>query len=105
MQQIGATNSIEIDKSIQQLGAVFLVNDIGPLSYISSVEALFDGHDMFLTQRKYVADLLQWVHIHEAKALFNSYENHFILSKFDSSDFSDPQLYHNTIDALHYLGS
>jgi hypothetical protein len=59
IQQLGATNSIEIDESIQQLGAVFLVKDLGTLSYFLGVEALVDGHDMFLTQRKYVADLLQ----------------------------------------------
>lgn len=59
----------------------------------------------FLTEIKYVAGLLQWVHIQEVKPCSTPISTTCILSKFDSSDFSDPQLYHNsTVGALHYLG-
>jgi hypothetical protein len=59
---------------------------------------------MFLTQRKYVADLLQWFHMHEAKPCSTPMSTPCFLSKFDSSDFLDPHLHRSTIGALHYLG-
>jgi histone deacetylase 1/2 len=52
------TSSTEINNFIQRLGNVFLVKDLGILSYFLGVEALFDGPDLFLTQRKYEANLL-----------------------------------------------
>jgi hypothetical protein len=64
---ITRTSSTEINNFIQRLGDVFPVKDLGILSYFLGVEALFDGLDLFLTQRKYVANLLQRVNMHEAK--------------------------------------
>ena len=64
---ITRTSSTEINNFIQRLGDVFPVKDLGILSYFLGVEALFDRLDLFLTQRKYVANLLQRVNMHEAK--------------------------------------
>ena len=101
---ITGTSSVEINVFIQQMGSVFPVKDLGKLPYFLSVEALFDGHDLYLSQRTYRADLLQRVNMHEAKPCSTPMSTTCALSKYDGTDFSDPQLYRSTVGALHYLG-
>lgn len=101
---ITGPSSDVIAKFIQKLGDIFPIKDLGTLSYFLDVEAFFDGLHLFLTQRKYVADLLQRVNMHEAKPCSTPMSITCSLSKFEGHDFSDPQLYRSTIGALHYLG-
>ena len=96
--------STKINTFIQQLGDEFLVKDLGVLSFFLGVEALFKGPDLFLTQRKYVANLLQKVNMYEAKPCTTPMSTTCHLSKIEGADFSDPQLYRSTVGALHYLG-
>ncbi|XP_041011342.1 uncharacterized mitochondrial protein AtMg00810-like [Juglans microcarpa x Juglans regia] len=100
---ITGTCSAEINLVIQQLGSIFPVKDLGKLSYFLGVEVLFDGHDLYLSQRKYVANLLQRVNMHEAKPCSTPMSTTYALSKYDGTDFSNLQLYRSTVGALHYL--
>ncbi|KAF5468810.1 hypothetical protein F2P56_012930 [Juglans regia] len=100
---ITSTSSKEIDLFIKHLGSTFPVKDLGKLSYFLGVEALYDGHDLYLSQRKYIADLLQRVNMHEAKPCSTPMSTTCTLSKFDGTDFQDQQLYRSTVGALHYL--
>jgi hypothetical protein len=56
-----------IDQLIYQMSIVFLVKDLRPLSFFLGVETLCQSHDIFLTQLKYIADLLQKVNIYKVK--------------------------------------
>jgi hypothetical protein len=56
-----------INQLIYQMSIVFLVIDLRPLSFFLGVETLCQSHDIFLTQLKYIADLLQKVNIDKVK--------------------------------------
>lgn len=80
------------------------MKDLGKFSYFLDVEALFDGHDFYLSQRTYIANLLQRVNMHEAKPCSTPMSTTCALSKYAGTNFSNPQLYKSTVGALHYLG-
>ena len=51
-------NQEAIDKVVQHLSQSFAIEDMGRLSYFLGIEVTSQGHDMLLSQRKYIFELL-----------------------------------------------
>ncbi|RVW91741.1 Retrovirus-related Pol polyprotein from transposon RE1 [Vitis vinifera] len=61
-------NNVEAAQTfIQQLSQRFSLKDLGPLTYFLGVEVTSHTNGLFLSQRKYIADLLNRTHMTEAK--------------------------------------
>ena len=60
---ITSKSNTAIQHVLQQLQSDFAVKDLGNLSYFLGVEVLRSTAGMFLTQRKYIADLLKRTHM------------------------------------------
>ncbi|KAF5480584.1 hypothetical protein F2P56_001320, partial [Juglans regia] len=98
------SNTKAIDQLIGTLSKFFSVKDLGQLSFFLGVETLRMGANLFLTQRKYIGELLRKVNMDNVKPCATPMATTCHLSKFEGVDFNDPQLYRSTVGALHYLG-
>ena len=88
---------------IGSLQLEFALKDPGPLHYFLGVEALSDSQGLFLTQRKYILDLLKRAHMVEAKSISSPMSSSTTLSQLTGEAFSDPSLYRNIVGSLQYL--
>uniref|UniRef100_A0A2N9HD82 Reverse transcriptase Ty1/copia-type domain-containing protein n=1 Tax=Fagus sylvatica TaxID=28930 RepID=A0A2N9HD82_FAGSY len=86
---------------IGSLQLEFALKDLGPLHYFLGVEALPDSQGLFLTQRKYILDLLKRAHMVEAKSISSPMSSSTTLSQFTGEAFSDPSLYRSIVGSLH----
>ncbi|KAH9689109.1 retrovirus-related pol polyprotein from transposon RE1 [Citrus sinensis] len=60
-------NSEELDSFIQQFNTVFALKDLGRLSYFLGIEVLYGQDCIYLSQKKYIGDLLAKVDMLECK--------------------------------------
>jgi hypothetical protein len=92
-----------VNRLISSLQQDFALKDLGPLHYFLGVEALPDPHGMFLTQRKYILDLLKRANMLGAKTISSPMSSSTALSAFSGDPFSDPSLYRSIVGSLQYL--
>ncbi|XP_026433884.1 uncharacterized protein LOC113331390 [Papaver somniferum] len=100
---VTGSNPSLIDKLITDLEDVFAVKDMGKLSYFLGVEVISQGRNMFLTQRKHVADLLRKTKLDGIKHVCTLLAAQARLQKQGSVKFEDPTLYRSVVGVLHYL--
>ncbi|KAH9752513.1 retrovirus-related pol polyprotein from transposon RE1 [Citrus sinensis] len=62
-------NSEELDSFIQQFNIVFALKDLGRLSYFLGIEVLYGQDCIYLSQKKYIRDLLAKVDMLECKGV------------------------------------
>ncbi|KAH9783149.1 retrovirus-related pol polyprotein from transposon RE1 [Citrus sinensis] len=62
-------NSEELDSFIQQFNTVFALKDLGRLSYFLGIEVLYGQDCIYLSQKKYIRDLLAKVDMLECKGV------------------------------------
>jgi len=55
---ITGSNVVVITDIIQRLHKEFDITDLGPLSFFLGIEAICDATGLYLTQRRYIVDLL-----------------------------------------------
>ena len=67
------------------------------------MEALPDPHGMFLTQHRYILDLLKRANMLGAKTISSPMSSSTALSVFSGDPFSDPSLYRSIVGSLQYL--
>jgi hypothetical protein len=96
-------NAAAIDHLIISLQRDFALKDLGPLHYFLGVEALHDTHGLFLSQRKYILDLLKRANMLGAKPISSPMSSSTSLSAFSGAPFSDPSLYRSIVGSLQYL--
>lgn len=58
-----------LTKLLMELRRLFSMKDLGPLHYFLGIEVKQTPSDMYLTQPKYVMDLLRHTNMHDAKPL------------------------------------
>ena len=92
-----------ISNLILSLQRDFALKDLRPLHYFLGVEALMDPQGLFLTQRKYILDLLKCANMLGAKPITSLMSTFASLSAFTSVPFSDPSLYRSIVGSLQYL--
>jgi hypothetical protein len=88
---------------LQNLHSDFAVKELGDLSYFLGVEVLRSTNDMYLTQRKYVAELLNRTHMAEAKPYTSPMSTTCHVSTTERVKFSDPSLYRQVVGSLQHL--
>lgn len=88
---------------LQQLSTRFSLKDLGNLHYFLGVEVLSHADGLFLSQRKYIADLLQKTRMIEAKPASTPLATSPPLTLHTGTTLSDPTEYRTIVGSLQYL--
>jgi hypothetical protein len=100
---VASPNSALIDRLISKLQGDFPIKDLGRINYFLGVEVIHAPHGLFLSQRKYILDLLQKTNMLTAKTVTSPMSSSTTLSRFDGEAFDDPSLYRSIVGSLQYL--
>ena len=99
---VTSSNPISLKACIQDLDAHFALKTLGSVSYFLGFEAYRDAEGMYLTQSKYILDLLKNASMQDCKPC--DIPLTFRFSFIDERElFSDPFLYRTIIGSLQYL--
>jgi hypothetical protein len=100
---ITGTNSISITRLINTLQGDFALKELGPLHFFLGVEAHKVDSSMYLSQRRYITDLLRKTNMHEAKPVSSPMASSIVLSQHTGTSLSDPSSYRSVVGSLQYL--
>jgi histone deacetylase 1/2 len=100
---ITGSNAVIVTDIIQRLYKEFVITNLGPLSFFLGIEAIRDATGLYLTQRRYIADLLTKSKMDGAKPCFTPMSTTVALTATDTEAFDDPTLYRSIVGGLHYL--
>ncbi|KAL6331710.1 hypothetical protein AAG906_016706 [Vitis piasezkii] len=88
---------------VHDLNKSFLLKDLGSLHYFLGIKAFQDETCLYLTQSKYIADLLQKTNMVVAKPLPTAAISRKVLSKSNGDPMDNPTMYGSTVGALQYV--
>lgn len=88
---------------IQKLSSSFSMKDWGDLDYFLGVQALRTSMCFFLSQHKYVHNLLHKFHLHTVKPVRTPVVSWTVLSLSDRDLVAEQTKYHSMVGALQYL--
>jgi len=100
---ITGSNTAAIQSIISALQASFAVKDLGSLHYFLGIEALWCTNGIYLTQRKYIADLLHRTKMEHAKPCTSPMASTCRLNSSEGTPFDDVHLYRSVVGSLQYL--
>ena len=100
---VTANNPMEIKVFLKHLADWFSFKDLGTLSYFLGVEATYTSSKLFLSQRKYIQDLLSKTNMQDAKAVTTPLSTGESLKLCDGSPATDPTQYRQVLGSLQYL--
>jgi histone deacetylase 1/2 len=100
---ITGSNDLVVTDIIQRLHKEFAITDLGPLSFFLGIEVIRDATGLYLTQRRYIADLLTKSKMDGAKPCSTPLSTIVALIATDTEAFDDPTLYRSIFGGLHYL--
>jgi histone deacetylase 1/2 len=92
-----------INRVITLLQGDFAVKDMGELSFFLNIEALHNDNGLYLSQRRYILDLLMRIKMDKAKPRLTPMSTSLPLSKFAGVAFHDPSLFRSIVGGLQYL--
>jgi len=98
----GSSASV-INNFIHSLQTTFFVKDLGSLTYFLGIEALWCIDGIYLTQCKYIADLLKRSKMENAKPCTSPMASNCRLTSTDGTPFEDINLYHSIVGSMQYL--
>lgn len=88
---------------IMSLASRFSLKDLGPLSYFLDVEVLYLDRCLFLSQKKYIGDLLTRANMSNAKMVSTPMVSHLPLTLEVGSPLPNPTKYRPLVGSLQYL--
>ncbi|KAL5791019.1 hypothetical protein ACOSQ2_005907 [Xanthoceras sorbifolium] len=97
------TDSKDIQSLIGRLNATFALKTLGSVSYFLGFEAYRTDSELFLTQTKYISDLLKKTNMIDCKSCDTPLSAGTKLTLAAGEPFSKPTLYRSVIGALQYL--
>ena len=97
------TNPKVIEKLTTYLNKTFALKLLGSLHYFLSIEAFQSDIELYLTQSKYIVDLLKKTKKEGVKAYSTLAAPGKTLSRDEGEAIADPTVYRSTIGALQYL--
>ncbi|XP_070667334.1 uncharacterized mitochondrial protein AtMg00810-like [Malus domestica] len=100
---ITGSDSAAIDITIRALTKEFDIKDLGALHYFLGIQITQTSSGMFLSQSKYVADLLGKANMVHSKPCTTPCLPYNRLVKDDGHPFNNPSLYRSIVGALQYL--
>lgn len=83
----------------------FEMTDMGLMSYFLGLEVLQTGAGIFVSQKKYAADILKRFKMESCHPIKTPVEARLHLSKFDNSELVSPTYYQSLVGSLRYLTS
>ncbi|KAK0579819.1 hypothetical protein LWI29_031937 [Acer saccharum] len=92
-----------IDTFVATLARRFSIKDLGTLSYFLGVEVIPCSAGMFLSQQKYVTDLLTCTKMINSKPVVTPLPTNHSLTLLDRISLTDAIEFHQVIGALQYL--
>uniref|UniRef100_A0A0A9FMU9 Reverse transcriptase Ty1/copia-type domain-containing protein n=1 Tax=Arundo donax TaxID=35708 RepID=A0A0A9FMU9_ARUDO len=93
-----------IDFVKKRLSDKFLMSDLGPLRYFLGIEVSSTPDGIYLSQEKYIQDLLSRIALINDRTVDTPMELGVHLQPIDSEPLDDPTRYHHLIGSLVYLG-
>ena len=99
---ITCSNPTEIDELLLQLQSDFAVKNLGKLHYFL-VEVIPNAHGAFLSQQRYILDLLKRTKMLDAKPVSSPMSSTTSLTAHEGESFSDITLFRSIVGALQYL--
>ena len=100
---VTSSDSHAIHRLINCLQLDFAINDLGPLHFFLGIEAVPIPNDLFLTQRRYIMDLLSLTKMTYAKPISSPMSFTHAVSAFHGYSLPDPIEYRSTVGTLQYL--
>ena len=79
------------------------MNDLGPLQYFLGIKVVYSPRGYFLSQSKYVVDILKGARLTDNKTVDTPIAVNAKHSSSDGMPLSDPTLYHAIVRSLVYL--
>lgn len=95
--------STSLDSLVRHLHAQFALKDLGQFDYFLGIHVHHVETALFLSQKKYVVDLLARVNMQYAKAIASPMTSGEKLTAYGSDLMVDPHLYRSVVGALQYL--
>jgi hypothetical protein len=92
-----------IARLVSKLQGDIPIKDLGNINYFLGVEVLHAPQGLFLSQRRYILDLLKKSNMLGAKTVTSPMSSSKPLSQFDGEAFHDPSLYRSIVGSLQYL--
>ena len=87
-----------------RLGEQFLMSDLGPLRYFLGIEISSTPEGFYLSQEKYIHDLLDRASLTDHRTVETPMELNVHLRPTDGEPLSDPTRYRHIVGSLVYLG-
>ncbi|CAH9085091.1 unnamed protein product [Cuscuta europaea] len=94
---ITGNSSAVINSFIQLFAKYFAMKDLGDLNYFLGVQAMLNTKGLFLSQHKYVSDLLSRFHLHTVKSVHTPLATHTSMSLTDGELLADATEYRSMI--------
>ncbi|KAH9686748.1 hypothetical protein KPL70_014488 [Citrus sinensis] len=104
---ITGPNTADLESFITEFSKIFALKDLGVLSYFLGIEVLYDADCMYLSQRKYIRDLLPKVEMAECKGIDTPMSTGSKLQKIVQGELGyyleDPTHYRSIVRGMQYL--
>jgi hypothetical protein len=100
---ITGDNSEHISHVKQHLSKEFQMSDLGPLSYFLGIEVHQTPKGFYLSQSKYIQDLLDRSGITDTRTAATPMDIHLKLRSKDGTPLADPTRYRHIVGSLVYL--
>ena len=100
---VTGSDSHAIHRLINYLQLDFAIKDLGPLHFFLGIEAVLVPNGLFLTQRRYIMDLLSCTKMTHAKPISSPMSSAHALFAFHGDSLPDPTESRSTVGALQYL--
>ncbi|KAM2656151.1 hypothetical protein EV1_011694 [Malus domestica] len=97
------SSSLLIDDVIVELTKEFEMNDLGQLNYFLGLQVTYHSGGLFVSQSKYIKDLLNKVDLQDSKPCPTPCLPYHRLLKDDGDPYHSPEHYRSIVGALQYV--
>lgn len=100
---VTVSNSSAISDFIAFIKSFFPIKGLNPLHYFLGIELHCTNSSLFLSQTKYITDLLVGTNMHASKSVSTPMAVSDSLNAFDGNSINDPSYFHSIVGSLQYL--
>ena len=93
----------EVEQFISTLNLFFPVKDMGILHYFLGIECHFTSSALYLSQKKYISELLAKTNMHHCNPESTPMSTKIKLSALEGKPFQDGELFRSVVGSLQYL--